>query len=122
MTNSQRPVLVHTRAALLGFALIVWCASAGAQQTSTTGSNAAGANGPPDSPTAVNNASALAEVVVTGTRIANSSYTSDSPLVTVNAGQIAAVGQTSLDTVLAQMPQFAGAQGQTINGDVQGAT
>jgi iron complex outermembrane receptor protein len=122
MTNSQRPVLVHTRAALLGFALIGWWASAGAQQTSTTGSNAAGANGPPDSPTAVNNASALAEVVVTGTRIANRSYTSDSPLVTVNAGQIAAVGQTSLDTVLAQMPQFAGAQGQTINGDVQGAT
>src|SRR5258708_2937065 len=122
MTNSQRPVLVHTRAALLGFALIGWCASAGAQQASTTGSNAAGPNGPPDSPTAVNNASALAEVVVTGTRIANSNYTSDSPLVTVNAGQIAAVGQTSLDTVLAQMPQFAGAQGQTINGDVQGAT
>jgi outer membrane receptor protein involved in Fe transport len=32
------------------------------------------------------------------------------------------VGQTSLDTVLAQMPQFSGSQGQTITGDVQGAT
>jgi iron complex outermembrane receptor protein len=123
MTNlSQRQALVPTLAALLGFALTGWGASAGAQQTSTTGSNATGTNGPPDPPTAVNNASAIEEVVVTGSRIASASYTSDSPLVTVGAAQIAAVGQTSLDTVLAQMPQFSGSQGQTLTGDVQGAT
>jgi hypothetical protein len=75
-----------------------WAAAAGAQQTATTGSNATGTNGPPDSPTAVNNASGIEEVVVTGSRIKSASYTSDSPLVTVGAAQIAAVGQTSLDT------------------------
>jgi outer membrane cobalamin receptor len=123
MTNlSQRQALVPTLAALLGFALTGWGASAGAQQTSTTGSNATGTNGPPDPPAAANNASAIEEVVVTGSRIASASYTSDSPLVTVGAAQIAAVGQTSLDTVLAQMPQFSGSQGQTLTGDVQGAT
>src|SRR3984893_3971125 len=123
MTNlSQRHALVPTLAALLGFALAGWASSAGAQQHSTTGSNATDTDGPPDPPTAANNAAAPAEVVVTGSRIASSSYTSDSPLVTVGAAQIAAVGQTSLDTVLAQMPQFSGSQGPTLTGDVQGAT
>ena len=123
MTNlSQRHVRVPTLAALLGVALTGWGASAGALPTAATGSNTTGTDGPPDPPTAVNNASAISEVVVTGSRIASASYTSDSPLVSLGAAQIQAVGQTSLDTVLAQMPQFSGSQGQTITGDVQGAT
>jgi iron complex outermembrane recepter protein len=129
MTNlPQRHVLVPTLAALLGFALTGWGAPAIAQQTSTTGSNATGTNGPPDSPTTikkttiVEKVAPVEEVVITGTRIANASYTSDSPLVSISADQIAATGQTSLDTVLAQMPQFSGSQGQTITGDVLGAT
>jgi iron complex outermembrane receptor protein len=124
MTNlSQRRALVPTLAALLGLALTAWGAPVSAQQTATTDSNATGTNSPPDSPAAAKkNAPVLEEIVVTGTRIANASYTSDSPLVTVDAAQIAAVGQTSLDTALAQMPQFTGSQGQTITGDVQGAT
>ena len=111
----QRHVRVLTLTAILGLALTGLGSSAGAQTASGTGPN-----GSPESPTS--NSPALAEVVVTGTRIASSGYTSDSPLVTVGAGQIAAVGQTSLDTALAQMPQFTGSQGQTITGDVQGAT
>ncbi|MDE1923604.1 MAG: TonB-dependent receptor, partial [Gammaproteobacteria bacterium] len=71
---------------------------------------------PASEPTALN------EVVVTGSRIANPSYTSDSPLVAVGAGQIQATGQVSLDSALAQMPQFSAAQGQTEVGDVQGST
>src|SRR6202007_1791184 len=64
----------------------------------------------------------VAEVVVTGSRIASRSATSDSPLAAVGADQIAATGQVSLDAALGQMPQFAGAQGQTEVGDVQGST
>src|ERR1700730_730124 len=121
MTNlSHRHALVPTLTVVLGFALTGWGAPAAAQQTSTTGSNATGTSGPPDSTAATN--PAIAEIVVTGSRIRSASETSDSPLVSVGAAQIAAVGQTSLDTVLAQMPQFAGSQGQTITGDVQGAT
>ena len=123
MTNfSQRHALVPTLAALLGFALTGWSAPAGAQQTTTTGSNATGTKGPPDSPTAVNKASVLEEVIVTGTRIASPGETSDSPLVSVGADQIAATGQVSLDSALGQMPQFSAAQGQTIVGDVEGST
>src|SRR4030081_1192809 len=122
MTNSsQRHVLVPTLAALLGLALTCSGASADAQQTSPAERRDTD-DAPADSAFKANNASALAEVVVTGTRIANASDTSDSPLVTVGAAQIAAVGHTSLDTALAQMPQFTGSQGQTITGDVQGAT
>ena len=66
--------------------------------------------------------SALTEIVVTGSRIASRSATSDSPLASVGADQIAATGQVSLDSALGQMPQFAGAQGQTEVGDVQGST
>ena len=64
----------------------------------------------------------LNEVVVTGSRIASASYTSDSPLVAVGAGQIAATGQVSLDSAVAQMPQFSAAQGHAEVGDVQGST
>jgi iron complex outermembrane receptor protein len=121
MTNlSQRHVRVLTLTAILGLALTGLGSSAGAQQTSTIGSNVTRTSGPPD-PTATNN-TALPEIVVTGSRIRSASETSDSPLVSIGGGQIDAVGQTSLDTVLAQMPQFSGSQGQTITGDVQGAT
>ena len=110
MTNlSQRHVLVPTLAALLGLALTCSGASADAQQTSTAESRDTD-DGPADSAFKANNASAISEVVVTGSRIRSASETSDSPLVSVGAAQIAAVGQTSLDTVLAQMPQFTGSR------------
>src|SRR4030081_1963027 len=100
MTNSsQRHVLVPTLAALLGLALTCSGASADAQQTSTAESRDTD-DGPADSAFKANNASAISEVVVTGSRIRSASETSDSPLVSVGAAQIAAVGQTSLDTVL----------------------
>ena len=66
--------------------------------------------------------SVLNQVVVTGTRIASPGETSDSPLVAVGAAQITATGQVSLDSALAQMPQFAAAQGHAEVGDVQGST
>ena len=67
-------------------------------------------------------ASVLNQIVVTGTRIASPGETSDSPLVAVGASQIAATGQVSLDSALAQMPQFSAAQGHAEVGDVQGST
>ncbi|MBS0364341.1 MAG: TonB-dependent receptor [Proteobacteria bacterium] len=121
MNLSQRHVLVPALTAVLGLALAGWAVSATAQQAAATGPNATGASGPAET-TAANTSSAIAEVVVTGSRIRRASETSDTPLVSIGAAQIAAVGQTSLDTALAQMPQFAASQGQTITGDVQGAT
>ncbi|HEY7889499.1 MAG TPA: TonB-dependent receptor plug domain-containing protein, partial [Steroidobacteraceae bacterium] len=120
--SSQRHVIAPTLAALLGLALTGLGSPADAQQRPTTGSNATGANGPPDPAAAGNNSSQLAVIVVTGSRIASRSYTSDSPLVTVDTAQIAATGQVSLDSALGQLPQFAAAQGRTIVGDVEGST
>jgi iron complex outermembrane recepter protein len=120
--SSQRHVLAPTLAALLGLAFTALGSAAGAQQSPTTESGAASTSGPPEPAVAGNTSSQLGEVIVTGSRIASRSYTSDSPLATIGTEQIASVGQVSLDSALGQMPQFAGSQGQTIVGDVEGST
>src|SRR5579863_2507056 len=120
--SSQRHVLAPTLAALLGLALMLLGSAAGAQQSPTTESGVTSTSGLPEPAAAGNTSSQLGEVIVTGSRIASRSYTSDSPLATIGTEQITSVGQVSLDSALGQMPQFAGSQGQTIVGDVEGST
>ena len=93
---SQRHVLAPTLAALLGFALTSWGAFAGAQQTSNTGSNA---KGPPEPPAAVNNVSALAEIVVTGSHI-HGADAAGSKLTVIGREQIDASGYGRIEDVL----------------------
>ncbi len=61
------------------------------------------------------------EVVVTGTLIARPDYNAESPISSLSSTAIAATGSPSLDVALAQMPQFAGAQGAAEVGDAQGS-
>ena len=61
------------------------------------------------------------DVVVTGSLITRRDYNADSPISTLDSKAIGASGQPSLDVVLAQMPQFAGAQGAAEVGDAQGS-
>ena len=58
----------------------------------------------------------LEEVVVTGSRIAQRDYVSNSPITTVNEDVIAESGATSLEEVLAEMPQFGVGSGTTTTG------
>jgi outer membrane receptor protein involved in Fe transport len=57
----------------------------------------------------------LGEVVVTGSRIARQDYVSESPVVTVGADQITAVGSTTIENTLNQLPQFTPSNGAGTN-------
>jgi outer membrane receptor protein involved in Fe transport len=57
----------------------------------------------------------VGEVVVTGSRIARQDYVSESPIVTVGADQIAAVGSTTVENTLNQLPQFTPSNGAGTN-------
>ena len=58
----------------------------------------------------------VSDIVVTGSRIARRDYTSNSPLASVTAEAIENTGQVTVEKALTQMPQFAGAQGQSTSG------
>jgi outer membrane receptor protein involved in Fe transport len=53
--------------------------------------------------------------VVTGSRIARQDYSSDTPIVTVGAAALENTGTVTVDTLLAQMPQFVPSLSQTSN-------
>ncbi len=57
----------------------------------------------------------VSEVVVTGSRIARKDYVSESPIVTVGQDQIAAVGMTTIENTLNQLPQFTASNGAGTN-------
>lgn len=58
----------------------------------------------------------VSEIVVTGSRIARRDYASNSPLTSVTAEAIENTGQVTVEKALTQMPQFAGAMGQSTSG------
>lgn len=64
----------------------------------------------------------VSEIIVTGSRISRRDYISDSPIVSIGQDSIAATGQVTPDKALAQMPQFAAAQGVQQVGDAQAST
>lgn len=57
----------------------------------------------------------VSEVIVTGSRIARKDYISESPIVTVGQDQITAVGMTTVENVLNQLPQFTPSNGAGTN-------
>lgn len=54
-------------------------------------------------------------VVITGSRIARQDYVSESPIVTVSREQITAVGMTTIENTLNQLPQFTPSNGAGTN-------
>ena len=60
--------------------------------------------------------SQVSDIVVTGSRIARRDYASNSPLSSVTAEAIENTGQITVEKALTQMPQFAGAMGQSTSG------
>jgi iron complex outermembrane receptor protein len=54
-------------------------------------------------------------IVVTGSRIARQDYSSDTPIVTVSAQALENTGAVTVDTLLAQMPQFVPSVSATSN-------
>ncbi|WP_374471136.1 TonB-dependent receptor domain-containing protein [Phenylobacterium sp.] len=57
----------------------------------------------------------VGEVVVTGSRIARQDYVSESPIVTLGSDQITAVGSTTVEDSLNQLPQFTPSNGAGTN-------
>lgn len=55
------------------------------------------------------------EIVVTGSRIARKDYVAESPIVTVTREQITAVGMTTIENTLNQLPQFTPSNGAGTN-------
>ncbi len=58
----------------------------------------------------------VSDIVVTGSRIARRDYSSNSPLTSVTSEAIENTGQITVEKALTQMPQFAGAMGQSTAG------
>lgn len=56
------------------------------------------------------------EIVVTGSRIARPDYVANSPIVSVSSAAMENTGRVTVESTLAQMPQFAGAFGQSNGG------
>jgi len=57
----------------------------------------------------------VSEVIITGSRIARKDYVSESPIVTVGQDQITAVGMTTVENTLNQLPQFTPSNGAGTN-------
>src|SRR5258708_2860707 len=113
--SRHRRAGLRARAALASIAIVLGMGAAAHAQTQPAPESTTPAAGQ------ANGATRVQEIVVTGSLITRQDFKSESPISTIGADVIRAAGQPSLDKVIGEMPQFAGAQGASEVGDAQGS-